>query len=236
MARTVLDVWNIALAEVGGRGGVASTSENTREASVMRRYYETVRDSVQEASWWSPCKKTERLALISERRQTDTVWTEGDPDDYKQYAFRIPNNYLRAWYLVTGDNFLISQIDDEPAIHTDAQDAVLVYAKKVTDPALWTVPLYDATWKMLAAAVARPLRGDQQLSARMFQEAQMVVSESRAAAANAESNQFESMPDWIVARHAYSQVTTRYLYPFGTLWNYAPLQHSAREYYNTVRR
>ena len=107
MTRSVVDVWNVALSSIGGRGSVSAVEENSVEARVCRRHYETVRDAVQEASWWSSCKETSRLALLA--RKEAGAWREGDPDDNKAFSFRLPNNYLRAWYLLDGTSFLISQ-------------------------------------------------------------------------------------------------------------------------------
>lgn len=179
------------------------------EARVCRRHYATVRDAVQEASWWSACKATQRLPMAAEREGQD--WAEGDPDDNMQYSYVLPNDYLRAWYLLDGTNFLLSG----GRLHTNTDEGVLVYAKRVEDPALWSVSLYNAIYKMLASMLSGPLRGSESQSQRLFQEARLAIAESQANIANAESNAYEAVPDWIAAREG-RQPTTRYVYPFGT--------------------
>jgi len=213
MTRSVVDVWNVALSSIGGRGSVSSPEENSVEARICRRHYDTVRDAVQEASWWSSCKQTSRLALLARRQQSQ--WSVGDPDDNKTFSFRLPNDYLRAWYLQDGTSFLISQRLDEPALHTDTENGVLVYAKRTEDPSRWSVPLYNAIYKMLASTISGPLRGSDSLSQRLFSEARLTIAESQANIANAESNSYEAVPDWIAARVGRAP-TTRYVYPFGT--------------------
>lgn len=213
MTRSVLDVWNIALSECSGRGNVALQEENTVEARICKRYYGVVRDAVQEASWWPSCKQTSRLSLAREREES--MWRDGDPDDGKLFAYRLPNDLLRPWYLLDGSHFVVSQIDGEPMLHTDTEDGVLVYAKRVEDSTRWSVALFNATYKMLAAAISRPLRGSESLSNRLFQEAQLQITTSQADAANSDSNDYEAVPDWIAARLGRGPAV-RYLYPFST--------------------
>ena len=69
--------------------------------------------------------------------------------------------------------------------------------------------------KSLASVISGPLRGSDSLSQRLFAEARLTIAESQANVANAESNSYEAVPDWIAARLGRAP-TTRYVYPFGT--------------------
>ena len=224
MAQTVLEIWNAALSASGGQGRVSRQDEQGAEAAICNQWYEIVRDTVQEAAWWASCKRITRIARVAEKTLDSQEWQEGDPLPGNQFAYSLPADYLRAWYLESGEAFELAQWRSgatEPSInvlHTNDPSPVLVYAARQDNPALWTAGQRSATIFALAGHIIIPLKGSERTAVLYLQRANQLLLEAQAAALNAQPNNYEAVPDWIAARTGGSS-STKFMYEFGAIFD-----------------
>lgn len=219
MTSTVLDIYNGALSAVHAKGAVSSLNENSRERDVCSRWYPLVRDTVQEAAYWPGCQTTVRLSLHAER--TSLNWSAGDPAPQFLYAYVLPGDYLRARHLVGYEPFTI-EYDvalSQNLLMTNVALATLVYSRRSDEVHLWTPGQRMATIYGLAAHIAGPLSGNNQLKALNLQLANNLLEQAQSGAANAQQYQLDVMPAVFAARGAIDfRSETRFLYPVGNLF------------------
>lgn len=219
MTSTVLDVYNNALSAVHAKGAVSSLSENSREREVCSRWYEVVRDTVQEAAYWPACQATIRLSLCQERG--DSAWADGDPAPQFHFSYYLPENYLRARHLAHYEPFTI-EFDftrEVRLLHTNADLATLIYSRRSDEVSFWSPGQQMATIYGLAAHIAGPLTGNSQLKGTNLRLANDILRDAQSAAQNAQDYQLDTMPLSFIARGAASfAAETRYLYPVGHIF------------------
>ena len=228
---TELDVWNAALSAVTGRAVVSDPDENSREAEVCRQWYTIIRDTVQEAAWWTAGRKTATLARLSERSDAEE-WQAGDPAPAWQFAYALPADLLRPRYLSVGipgysaflpripfsiELYTAAQGEDRPALHTNYADSpvILTYTKQSDNPGQWGASQFQATAYSLAATIAMPLIGNEEVANRNFQLAQALIQEAITVAANDGTQEPTPDPEWLRARHGQLVRTDPfYTYPY----------------------
>ena len=209
---TQLEVWNQALQICGSAGsipgtdGVPDPNDKSREAELCRTWYDEVVGVVQEGAWWP-----------SSRRVADLTGRDELEDDEFQFAFDLPDDYLRAWYLKSGLPFYITD-----KFLTDDPEPRLVFSFNNTDPNTWPPAQARATTYGLASKLARPLTGHRDLATTLEGQANYLLLEARAVEANKQQNTFDNIPDWIAARQGGSS-RVRYLHPVGAAFSsYSP--------------
>ena len=220
MTASVLDVYNNALSAVHAKGAVSSLNENSREREVCSRWYDLVRDTVQEAAFWPSCQATARLSIAKER-EPSTAWVDGDPSPQFLYSYFLPENYLRARHLTGFQPFVIETdfVSGRRVLSTSVANATLVYSRRSDEVTAWTPGQQLATIYALAAHIAGPLTGNTQIKGTNIRLANEILLEARSNAQNSQDYQLDVMPLSLVARGAASFTSeTRYLYPLGNLF------------------
>lgn len=204
-------VYNLALNAVGERSNLSSPTENSRQAEVCRLWYETVRNHILSAAPWPEAMAFDYLALLDE--QDNNTWTAGEPRPGYRYVYAEPSDCLRPRYLSTFEPFMRT----EGRIHTNTQSAILFYTKKQANVSLWSSDLLMAIAYGLAAHICNPLSGKPSRARVLADQANELILGARVNAANSQTEQHESIPEWIRARGYTIPERQRFIYPMGNL-------------------
>lgn len=154
---SVVQIYNMALGNIGSKARVDSPSEPSPEAQACTLYYATCRDTVLAAHPWGFSTKVANLALTSED-PLDTKWG---------YEYAYPADCLKMFRLlpeVTPSEPVpyVRRVssDDSKVIWTNLEEAIGEYALAITDTSFFTPEfVWVLSWK-LGAAIAMKIRGD----------------------------------------------------------------------------
>ena len=217
MAYDEVTIYNLALGAVGARASVNRPDERTREAIVCRQWFEAVRDTVFRAAPWSSLKGNRLLPLLR-TRNTGLPWVEGDPDPEWAFAYGLPDDFIYPRNLQNFSRFEMSAYGDAQALMTNEDGALLSYTRRVENPSAWDIGLYTAIHSGLAAHICLQLNGSRSRAQMALQRANEIIMTERATNANQHQNDYDSMPDWLIARGLGGPPTfSRYLYPTGPM-------------------
>jgi hypothetical protein len=224
MTTAVVDIYNMALGQVGIDTAVSIPSEDSYEAETCTRYYDLVRKHALSAAHWPFARAAFRLNLLATKNSTD-AWTAGDPEPGWIYAYGLPGDYLHARHLATYGIFNLSAHTTaggqvSRGLVSNEKNAVLVYTKDVEDPAQWDSTFTLAVSCALGAFIAKPLTGKKDLYTLLVQQTNMILNNARAIVANADGFENERNPEWIDARgSAYRPLQQQtFIWPHGPLF------------------
>lgn len=196
---TVIQIWNMALAEVGNNP-VASLNEQSSSARQCAIHYEQVRDEVLQAYPWGCASKRETLALVGEGLVTNWQYAYGYPSDCLRSFGLVPPG-LRNPTLAQTIPCEVATLSDVRVILTDASDPELLYAWQQADTTQFSALLTRAIYLLLAARIAYPLTKKLEITQKCEQGYLRAVSEA------AQSDMNESNPgpapevDYITVRY-----------------------------------
>lgn len=187
------DICNLALSHLGVGKEIANlTSDDSQEAYALRRFYETVLNKTLRSFPWPFALRSVALALVAE-----------DPTPEWGFSYRYPTNALYVRRIKSGirNDTRQSQVpsrvggdDSGRLIYTDAEDAVIEYVAKVTNPLRFTPDFIMAFSLLLAHYIAPRLsQSDSKLGERAFALYTREIDEAKALAANEE--QAEEAPE-----------------------------------------
>lgn len=212
-----VQVYNLALNAVGERSNISSPTEQSRPAEVCRLWYSPVRDQILSAAPWPEATKIANLALLAEPDDDDDTWIETEPRTGYNYVYAMPSDALQPRYMSDFSRFLFANYQGQRALHSNTANAILAYTSRLENVALWGPELQMAIVYGLAANIAMPLSGKTSRAKVLAENANNLVLAARVAAANANNESYESIPDWIVARGFYAASAQRYFHPYGSL-------------------
>lgn len=213
MSYTEVLIYNQACSAVTTTSTIGAVDEASVEAEECTLWYETVRDTILGAAMWGSTTKTARLALLSERDQ-DVSWEIGDPMAGFAYAYARPADMLRPRYLTTYAQFTLGLRSDVPALMTNQYQALLVYTMRQTNPEYWDSDLREAIVHGLASKIARKLTGSRSKMLDNFNQANELILQARANAANQLQRTLNFAPSAMIARGAGNLgPETPYIYP-----------------------
>ena len=203
---TAVDIVNMALQRIGSAKKVASLEEASPEAATGAFWYAMHRDAALSSYAWPWA--TRRVQL--QRLDTGTSPVE-PPHSGWACVYALPDECLTALYLWTGRRnpppelrvpFTVALAANSEArvLLTDMANAELVYVARLTDASRFPPLFAQALSYLVAAELARTLRKDEALAARM--EGLWEVAKARAAASAANQAQGDEppLPDYIRAR------------------------------------
>lgn len=204
----VVDIFNRALSQVPARDKVSDPTENSKAAEACRLWYDITRQTVFRAAHWNSCKVTRNLGLLAERPKTDrdrTVFDESWPDPAYRFAYKYPVDCIQPRYTGIFSRFSVglwnSPGGDVKAIFSNDEKMFLTYTKDIEDITLWDQSLELAVTTALAAQIVLPITGKRGRAQELLEMANVHIREAQAQFANEESyEQFETVPDWIIAR------------------------------------
>jgi hypothetical protein len=216
---TVLELWNQALSAAQARGRLTSLDDYSPEHEVLTENYEGVVRAVQNAAWWESCRAHSRLAVLA---TAESVWADGQPEPGYAYAYALPSNTLRPWYMIDFSAFSqsYSLTHNRGILSSNTPEAILTYAVYQTSPALWTSLQQQATVFALAARIAGPLTGKRQLVHDNYELANNALREAQTASANSLGPTPKAAVPWFAARGYRATSPARFFYPFGELFSY----------------
>lgn len=220
MANDVVEIYNLALSAVGHRSPIALPTENSREAKLCNRWYPTVRDQILRGAPWQSTRDTANLSLTSER-DFDLAWATGDPEPPWAYKYSAPEDFLYPRFLDSFQNFILGDNEGSPVIFTNESEATMIFTKKQIAPPAWDVSLRYAIIHGLAAHIAKPLTGKISIARDALDMANSAIIQARIATANENSMEYESVPDWLVARGIVTGTNpSRFIFPTGPLLSF----------------
>lgn len=152
-----------------------------------------------------------------------TVWGPTNPAPGWLYQYGYPDDCIRAlWVIPQGQwgywlaqaqtdgpwgglqkisvPFAIAQNESVVTINTNAQQAILAYTMRVTNPALFQQNFSKALVGRLASRIVIPLSGDKVLARDAFIAADAIVQQVQAQNANEGYDVIDNVPDWQKAR------------------------------------
>jgi hypothetical protein len=215
MAETEVDIYNLAVAQLGVESSIGDRDEESREAELCRLFYDTVRRKLLAAAPWSFAKKSRRLTLISEAEDT---WADTMPEPEWAFAYQRPVDMVYPRFTSQYSRFILGNVGDQPAIMSGEENIILTYTFDAKNVALWSPWFVDAMYFGLAAHIARPLTGKRDLTGDLLNLANQHVLTAREIEGNADNQTLETLPPWLNARGAGGPVfPDRYIYPVGPL-------------------
>lgn len=225
---TDVDICNRALDEIGARVIIASLAENTPQAKVANRQYNTMRRQLLRSAPWGFSRKTDLLVnegLLSAVPPTSPYpWQAKNtyPVDCLKMHYILPQptsavvagvpsvgDQLYAPWCAPSRNFRYIPAYDPgsvafPGAHrvllTNITPVLGVYTVDVTDPNLFDELFENAFVMVLANKFVMPLSGNVKLKMSYAQLAQAAITEARVADGNEAIPTSDHTPDWMIAR------------------------------------
>ncbi len=217
MVTSKVDLWNLAIAAIGGSKFLTDPDEQGIQADRCRLFYPVARDRVLAAAPWSEARTYAQLAL-TKARDTSLAWGLGDPAPGFAYAHRLPSDMIRPNNLATYNTFTLGNIAGLPQLMSNEETPILIYTARIDNPAVWGPGLVDAISLTLASMLVMPNEGKTDRAQLAINLANEAILTARTHAANAEPQQFETIPDFLAARGISGPLNpNRYIYPVGPL-------------------
>lgn len=199
---SLIEVCNMSLSAVGTRSTISSLTEGTPEANACARWLETIRDMALRSYNWQFARKTVALALV----------TDAPDNPGFEYTYAAPSDMIKARFIPDGNRgFWGMQIElvnpgsgDIKVIRTDAEDALLVYTARITNPNLWDPLFTNALALMLGAAITIQLTGNVKIRNNLLETGKIALLDAQVADANESGPEvIDPMPDWLAIRDGY---------------------------------
>lgn len=175
-----VDIVNLALSRIGVATPISSIDDDTKEATLAKRQWDTERDYVLRDFPWPFAKAYAELGLLT--GSSDEPANHDWLFEYAQPADSLMIRRLTREGGRTGDTPIPFETGAGDVIWTDEEDAHAEYTKRITDATKFDVMFASClAWK-LAASLVLPLARDpklaeQALVAYLFEKA---VAQSRA--------------------------------------------------------
>lgn len=214
MADSQIAIYNLALNAIGARDDFSSLTEPSREVEVCNLWYGTVRDQILSAAPWPEVMHLQFLALLDE---ADDSWQEGEPRRGYTYVYAVPSDCLRPRYIDDFSRFLLTSRSGVRRLHSNKEEAVLVYTRREELVSIWSPDLQMAIAYGLASHICLPLSGKRSRARDLAERANAIMMQARVDAANSQTEMHETLPDWITARGYNVPQNTRFYYPHGAL-------------------
>ena len=222
MAQDQVSLFNLAIAAMGSRGAkVSSPDEASNEAEECRLWFEPARDQILRAAFWPSAKSYNRLALL-DQRDDSIAWIPTNPEPGWQFVYGAPADMLYPRYLTTYERFTtgLAQITggEVTAIHSSAEQPILVFTKRQTDISLWDAQLYMAIANTLSFYISGPLHGKLSFKRDAQEQANFAILQARESMANEPEDKIDVLPEWIAARGFEGPPTqNKFTFPFGPM-------------------
>lgn len=172
---TDAQICNIALLRIGVSTRIDSLDENSTEAAACKTIFALARDNALASAPWPFA--TVRLALAN-LGLTHAQWT---------YTYSLPSDFLDVQNFypaspATDFSVELNAAGDARVLLTNAQGAVLIYTKQVTNTALFSSQFCDALAWRLAVDLALSIAKNVQASLRAQQAFMAAITVAVAAA------------------------------------------------------
>lgn len=217
MAQDLITLFRLALSGIGMTRLPDSPNENHPGANECRLWFEPVRDYILRSAHWPSAKAVRRLGELAERAD-NADWVATDPLPGWRFMYQAPADLLAPRYISTWDRFETGVQDGKRVIYTDSEDAILIYTSQQDNLTLWDPSLFMATASALGAYICNGLTGKPQKAQAAMQQANAIILQARADAANEMQQVYDSVPEWIAARgYTGAILADRFIYPYGPM-------------------
>ena len=175
-------ICNIALGHLGINRLITDLeSERTSKAQAQAciTHYDLALEVTLKAHRWPFAQRIATLATIS--GYDGTVWL---------YAYRAPSDFLTAHTITRteanpqGERFQVGGDSSGAIIYSNAEDAILDYTARVTQPGLYPADFVEALAYQLAIRVAQPLSAEESLRQVARDGYRRAIGEAMTTAAN----------------------------------------------------
>lgn len=171
------DLCNMALGRIGASriSDFDDTSESSPQMVHCRLHYEQTRDALLRSHWWRFARGRKQLS------QNAT-----DPDFEWDYAYDLPNDFLRLWIKPFEDNNAglhntrYSFSMEGKQLLSNEDELYLRYIKKVTDVTEFDPLFVEVLALKLALKMVMPLSQDKELYSTLYQEMRDIMARVRA--------------------------------------------------------
>lgn len=158
MASSMVEIWNLALIEIGHTERVADPDEDSTAAELCRALYEQCRDYVLEDFPWRFAKRRITLAILAGTPPTAWLFQYAVPADclaIRAFAHPLTRTPLPK------DKIPFERATDGTSnlIYTDLEDAELIYTSRITDVSRFDASFVTSLVYYLASKLGVPLRG-----------------------------------------------------------------------------
>lgn len=162
---TAIDVYNLALTNLGVGTEVATVTERSTEAKAISRVFDTCVDEVLRSFDWPFATKNVELAVVTEIEDDNHPTTEFD------FSYRYPSTCLKARRILSEirndsrkSRVTYREMGDDQGtlIVTDKEDAVLEFTSNIgREPSRWSADFVTALAFLISSRVApRLTKGD----------------------------------------------------------------------------
>lgn len=163
---TKLEIWNLALGEIGSVGNIVSEDDASPEARMCREAWPAALDSALAAFPWACCRREAKLAERADR--SSELWSRVYqlPSDYLALRDTIPR---RARYTLGNGELL-----------TDEEAVSIVYTARIGAEKL-APHIAEVVMLKVACHAATALRvGGGALAQSLFQRGELALNQARA--------------------------------------------------------
>jgi len=191
-------ICNIALGHLGINRLITDLeSERTSKAQAQAciTHYDLALEVTLMAHRWPFTQRIETLATIS--GYDGTVWA---------YAYRAPSDMLTAHSInrldsdPQGERFQVGGDASGAIIYTNAEEAILDYTARVTQPGLYPADFVEALAYQLAIRVAQPLSAEESLRQAARDGYRRAIGEAMTTAGNEGQGQEPPEQDFLASR------------------------------------
>jgi len=202
MASSKTEICNLALSHLGIGEDIANVdTEQSTEASTMRRFYDIAKDECFRDFNWPFATKFAALALVEE-----------DPTEEWAFSYRYPSDCLRLRRVLSGlrnDNrqsrvpYKIGQDEQGLLIYTDMEDAEVEYTVISDDPSIYPVDFTMAlSYKLAVYTAPRLAKGDPfGLAAKSAQAYVLYMNKAAGTALNEQQDEEDTEAEAIRSRY-----------------------------------
>lgn len=195
-----VDIWNLALSNIGHKAAIADPDETSAEANHCRRFYPMALNATLERHAWSFATRRAVLAEVT------------NPVDHWMFAYALPNLCIapRAVLLPEStddtqeqDYQVESDEDGNLILYTNVEDAVLKYTTLAEDTTKYSPVFVLALSADLAAMLVGPIPKDPKKRDEMLKLAIYytgLASSSDANRGQQSSNYNNRVPSHLAAR------------------------------------
>lgn len=197
---SMIDVFNMALSNIAARAFVQSLTEDSNERKYCSANIDNAMESILEDHDWGFASSYENLALL--KKYNDTV----PPPKPWLYQYSYPTLCIKVREIVRlSDNdseipFKVDLSNDIKVIHTDIENAILRYTKRISNLALFSPRAVEALGWKLSTRIVIPLTHNLKLKQNAEQSYVNALAEAKTSSFNENVNRPEREPELILAR------------------------------------
>jgi len=165
------EIANFALIDIGANiiSGFPADGDTSNEAEKVDIFWEVLRDEVLAKSNWDFAKEVVVLAVDSAYTIADSKW---------DYAYELPGDCVTPRYLSDSDcNF--ERRGSHILCNLEGGDAILTYTASIEDTTKWDAQFVVAFAKRLASQLARPIKKNEDLGDKLYQEYLVKIAEAQ---------------------------------------------------------